>query len=78
MTHALGEGRDRRGRWAMLLAAVMAACGGLNTLVNDFAYDDLSIIVQNPAVTEPGHAGDVWTRDYWAHVRAYDSRRDLL
>ncbi|MFH0983549.1 MAG: hypothetical protein V2A79_18700 [Planctomycetota bacterium] len=64
--------------WPVLLALVVALAGDANTLVNDFAYDDLPIIVGNPAVTDPGRTADIWTRDYWAHVRGYDPQRDLL
>ena len=64
--------------WPVLLAGVVALAAGANTLLNGFAYDDLPIIVNNPAVTQAGHAAEAWTQDYWAHARGYDAGRDLL
>jgi protein O-mannosyl-transferase len=64
--------------WPVLLAVAVALAAGANTLLNGFAYDDLPIIVNNPAVTQAGHAAEAWTQDYWAHARGYDAGRDLL
>ncbi len=47
--------------------AVVAVAVYANTLVNDFAYDDIPLIVDNPAV----HRLDwpvIWLRGYWSHV----------
>ena len=64
--------------WPVMLAVAVALLSGGNTLLNGFAYDDLPIIVQNPAVALPDRVADVWTKDYWAHARGYDAGRDLL
>ena len=63
--------------YVLLCAAVAIACY-LNTLANDFAYDDIPIIVENPLVTggEPWNA--IWTTDYWAIASHRDAQRDLL
>lgn len=62
----------------MLLVGLLAVCAGINTLGNDFAYDDFAIIVNNPAVTQPDRASEIWMRDYWAAARGFDPDRDLL
>ncbi|OYT73874.1 MAG: hypothetical protein CFK52_00520 [Chloracidobacterium sp. CP2_5A] len=49
--------------WAASLAVAVYA----NTLGNDFAYDDIPLIVNNPAV----HQADwraIWLRGYWSHI----------
>ncbi|MGQ9897263.1 MAG: tetratricopeptide repeat protein [Acidobacteriota bacterium] len=53
-------------RTAVLLISLTLAVY-LNTLGNDFAYDDIPIIVNNPSVHQLDWSG-LWLRGYWSHV----------
>lgn len=50
--------------WA---AAGTAVAVYANTLGNDFAYDDIPLIVNNPAVRQFDWRA-IWLRGYWSHV----------
>jgi tetratricopeptide (TPR) repeat protein len=55
---------------AAAVALVAAACY-LNTFGNQFAFDDLEVIVRNPLVSGggAGRAASAFSSHYWAHVR---------
>jgi tetratricopeptide (TPR) repeat protein len=59
------------------VAAVACICY-LNTLPNDYCYDDVPIVAENPLVQAPGRWADVWTSDYWQATEAEWPSRDLL
>lgn len=65
-----------------LIAAVLGALVYLNTLPNDFTYDDNAIIVQNPRVRDWTDLREIWLRDWWYSQYSADSmtdpRRDRL
>jgi len=65
---------------AAAIAAILAILSGLNTLANDFAYDDIPIIVHNPLVTEPGRTLEIFKRHYWENCSSQhdEKRADLL
>lgn len=65
---------------AACIAALLAAVSGLNSLSNNFAYDDNAIIHQNPQVTGPGHILDVFSHHYWEHIaiQRHEKRADFL
>jgi len=71
-------GRRGPGPGAAGLCAVLALLCYANTLGNEFCYDDLPIVVNNPLVTEPGNWGAIWSTDYWRGAADRSPHRDLL
>lgn len=49
-----------------------------NTLPNDYCYDDVSVVRDNPRVHEPGQWWHVVSKDHWVEKEAGWQRRDLL
>jgi len=67
----------RESRQSLLVAAVAAVCY-LNVLPNDYCYDDVPIVAENPVVQHAGRWSDVWASDYWRATEAEWPSRDLL
>jgi protein O-mannosyl-transferase len=54
------------GRWSAALAvAALAALVALPSLLNQFVYDDVNVIVENRLVHSLASAPDIWTSSYW-------------
>jgi len=53
---------------AAVIAAAAAVAVALPALANGFAYDDVWIVAQNPAVQTPGDLGHLLTATYWPVV----------
>lgn len=68
--------RTRR-LYPMLAAAAAAACY-LNILPNDYCYDDVPIVQENPLIQAPGQWAKIWRTDYWEHAQQKWANRDLL
>lgn len=51
---------------AMITAAILGAIAFVPSLDNQFVYDDLASIVQNPLVNQPGPWHRFWREPYWA------------
>jgi len=51
--------------WAPWLVAATAILVYLNSVSNGFAYDDLGIILENPAVRDLGNPLRTWLTPYW-------------
>lgn len=64
--------RQRRTRRAAALCApVLVACLAFApALRNGFVWDDRMLILENPALSEPGAAWKAFGRDYWSGIRA--------
>ena len=60
---------SRQARWSCLSAALVSALAGFvafaPALHNEFVYDDLVIIVNNPSVREPGPWYRFWRETFW-------------
>ena len=54
--------RVGRGAW---LAAIVGAICFLNSLPNDFVYDDLPIVRDNPRTHSLTNLSDIWLSDWW-------------
>lgn len=75
-----------RRRWLRispgLIAALLGAAVYLDTLPNDFTYDDHPIIVYNPRVRDWTSFSEIWLRDWWfsqySDVSLTDPHRDRL
>ncbi len=50
------------------MAALLAAICYLNTIPNQFVFDDLDQVAHNPLVTQPASAGAIFKSHYWQHV----------
>lgn len=50
----------------------------INILRNDFCYDDVAIVRDNPKVQGGQSWSDIWTTDYWSHTGQDRATRDLL
>ncbi len=61
-----------------LAAAVVGVLCYVNTLPNDFCFDDDPIVRYNPVVNEPGCWIEAWTTDLWYSTRESTPHRDLL
>ena len=55
------------GPWPAIL--IGAACF-LNSLPNDFTYDDAAMVASNPLVKDVTHWRGIWLRDWWAGYTA--------
>ncbi|MCS7079636.1 MAG: tetratricopeptide repeat protein [Chloracidobacterium sp.] len=70
-TSAQGQGiglqRPRASSLTATMLAGLAVVVYANTLANDFAYDDIPIIVNNPAVHEADWRA-IWLHGYWSHI----------
>ncbi|MEK6675750.1 MAG: hypothetical protein AABZ47_08855 [Planctomycetota bacterium] len=64
--------------WPEWVAAVVGVVCYLNTLPNDFCYDDVAVVQVNAKVNEPGQWGSIWTTDYWSQAAESSPHRDLL
>lgn len=69
-----------RFRTASHLAVVAAAAliCYVNILPNDFCYDDIPVVRDNPNVQSEGHWDEIWTTDYWSQSQTENPHRDLL
>jgi tetratricopeptide (TPR) repeat protein len=72
--------RPGRGPW---IAALVAALCYLPALWNDFTYDDLAIVRENPRIRSLDQLGAIWSSDWWQPTaedaaRAIEQRRDRL
>jgi len=63
---------------AWVLPPILAMLCYANTLPNDYCFDDVLIVRDNPRVTEPGTWLAVLTEDHWAHRAQGWPNRDLL
>ncbi len=74
------QGRQKTPFWRspeVLVAAAAVLCFA-NTLPNDYCYDDIRVVQQDPKVTAPGQWRAIWTTDYWYETRQGAPHRDLL
>jgi hypothetical protein len=63
---------------AETLSALVALLCYVNTLPNDYCYDDNAIVRFNKDVNEPGRWLAIWTTDYWSELEVGSPSRDLL
>jgi len=64
--------------WAALVPVAVAVLCFANTLPNDYCFDDVLIVRDNPRVTQPGQWTSVFTEDYWGQFAQGWQNRDLL
>ena len=50
----------------LVLLALLAAIPYTNTLANDFVFDDIDIIVENPLVRNMANIGKIFMTNYWS------------
>ena len=55
----------RLGRRAAIALALLAFLPFLNGLRADFTFDDKAIVRDNPRLSSPGHAGEIFTSHYF-------------
>ncbi|HEX8723839.1 MAG TPA: hypothetical protein VF737_00460 [Gemmatimonadaceae bacterium] len=55
-------------RWAPWIAAAVACAVFLNALANGYAFDDVTVVAQNPLVHGLAHWRDIWVSDYWPNL----------
>lgn len=65
-------------RGAVTISGVIGVLCFANTLPNDYCFDDVPIVRDNPRVNEPGHWSAVFTKDHWAEQTDGWKNRDLL
>jgi len=65
-------------RRAEVWAAGAAVLCFLNTLPNDYCYDDNRVVQHSPKVTAPEQWKAIWTTDYWYETQEENPQRDLL
>lgn len=50
----------------------------VNILPNDFCFDDIPIVRDNPKIQQENQWGAIWSTDYWSHSGQDAASRDLL
>lgn len=60
-----------------IVSAVAVACF-VNILPNDFCYDDVPVVRDNPKIQGEDQWAAVWGTDYWSQSGQRSSSRDLL
>jgi protein O-mannosyl-transferase len=67
---------DRFGyRSAALAVAFIGLLSGINALGNALVLDE-KVIIPSPAISGATGTAEIWSRDYWYHVRSSDQYRD--
>jgi len=64
--------------WAALVPVAVGVLCYANALPNDYCFDDVLMVRDNPHVTQPGQWPSVLTEDYWAQFAQGWKNRDLL
>lgn len=65
-------------KYSFLIPSAIAVLCYINILPNEFCFDDVPIVRDNPKIQESGQWGAIWTTDYWAHSGQDIAHRDLL
>ncbi len=66
------------GRLVIVLSGLVGMVCFANTLANDYCFDDVPIVRDNPRVNEPGQWSAIVTKDHWAERAVGWKKRDLL
>jgi tetratricopeptide (TPR) repeat protein len=61
--------------FAVAAAAVLCF---INILFNDFCYDAVPVVRDNPKVQQDGQWRAIWSTDYWSQMQSHWPHRDLL
>jgi tetratricopeptide (TPR) repeat protein len=60
----------------LALVALLAVAPYLNTLSNDFVFDDVDIVARNPIIRSLGNIGTIFTTNYWNTGRTNEGAID--
>ncbi len=63
---------------SILVPSIIAIVCYANILPNDFCFDDVAIVRDNPKIQYDNQWGAVWKTDYWSHTGQDAASRDLL
>ncbi len=66
---------DTRLVWLVVFVALLCYA---NSLLNDFCYDSVAIVQENPIVNESGQWVELWAKDHWYRSENDVAKRDLL
>lgn len=69
--------RLRNPSYITILATAAVVCY-VNILPNDFCYDDIPVVRDNPKVQSEGQWREIWATDYWSQTQVENPHRDLL
>jgi Flp pilus assembly protein TadD len=72
MTSYFVKIRNFPGKWNFILISVIGLFSFslyFNTLFNDFVYDDLHQIVENPWITDVKYVPDILSKDFWSFAQ---------